>query len=69
YIKPATLEVLEKLWRARQDGLRCYATIDAGPNVKLIFAEPETPSVLQLFPEAHVIAPFDTAQFPPAGCF
>lgn len=59
YLTSKSWDVLARLWDARQDGLLAYATIDAGPNVKLIFLDQSTNDVLTVFPKAEVIAPFD----------
>ncbi|GEP18738.1 diphosphomevalonate decarboxylase [Pediococcus argentinicus] len=36
YFEPDTLKVLQIIQQLRHDGIECYATIDAGPNVKII---------------------------------
>lgn len=36
YMSPATLIVLDAVSRLRQDGIPAYATMDAGPNVKVL---------------------------------
>jgi diphosphomevalonate decarboxylase len=36
YLSPATLTVLDSVLRLRQDGVLAYATMDAGPNVKVL---------------------------------
>ncbi|MCD6477568.1 MAG: diphosphomevalonate decarboxylase [Candidatus Aenigmarchaeota archaeon] len=36
YWMPSTLEVMHKVMELRRDGLECYFTIDAGPNVKVL---------------------------------
>ncbi len=36
YWKPATLAVIERVRQLRDEGLSCYFTIDAGPQVKVI---------------------------------
>lgn len=58
YLTPQSWHVLDQLWRARSEGLCAYATMDAGPNVKLIFLEKSTSDLHRVFPEATVIAPF-----------
>ncbi|MCH2164439.1 MAG: diphosphomevalonate decarboxylase [Marinovum sp.] len=58
YIKPASLAHLEALWAARRDGLEAYATMDAGPNVKLMFEEKSRDDIIALFPTAQIINPF-----------
>ncbi len=59
YLTAKSWEVLGRLWDARADGLAAYATMDAGPNVKLIFEQGSTSDILSIFPKATVIAPFD----------
>ncbi|MEM6849188.1 MAG: diphosphomevalonate decarboxylase [Pseudomonadota bacterium] len=58
YLTSRTWAALEVLWRMRADGLQAFATMDAGPNLKLIFLEPCTSDVLAAFPEADVVEPF-----------
>nr|AGH68893.1 mevalonate diphosphate decarboxylase [Streptomyces sp. CNH189] len=36
YLSPATLTVLDLVLRLRRDGVPAYATMDAGPNVKVL---------------------------------
>ncbi|MDT9698363.1 diphosphomevalonate decarboxylase [Streptomyces sp. P17] len=36
YLAPATLTALDRVLRLRQDGIPAYATMDAGPNVKVL---------------------------------
>ncbi|WP_405966079.1 diphosphomevalonate decarboxylase [Streptomyces sp. NBC_00015] len=36
YLAPATLMVLDSVLRLRRDGIAAYATMDAGPNVKVL---------------------------------
>nr|WP_324192626.1 diphosphomevalonate decarboxylase [Nocardia transvalensis] len=36
YLSPATLTVLDRVRLLREDGVPAYATIDAGPNVKVL---------------------------------
>lgn len=58
YLKPASWAVLERLWKAREEGLVAHATMDAGANVKLIFLAEAEGDVRSLFPEADIIEPF-----------
>lgn len=57
YLKAGSWEVLERLWRARTDGLDAYATMDAGANVKLLFLQEVTEDVRSVFPTLQVINP------------
>jgi diphosphomevalonate decarboxylase len=61
YLKTGSWQVLETLWRARQDGLNAYATMDAGANVKLLFLKDTTSDLQQVFPRAQLINPFETS--------
>jgi len=36
YWIPATMEIIQSVIRWREEGLECYFTIDAGPNVKVL---------------------------------
>lgn len=58
YWLPETLHSLQCLWQAREQGLNCWATLDAGPNVKLIFDARDETEVSTLFPEMKVVQPF-----------
>lgn len=55
---PGTVEAMNRVWRARRDGLAVYFTIDAGPNLVLLFEQRDEELVLREFPEATVVAPF-----------
>ncbi|MDX1644213.1 MAG: diphosphomevalonate decarboxylase [Thermoanaerobaculia bacterium] len=47
YWRPQTLEVLERVWALRDEGVEVWATLDAGPNLHLI-CEPESePTVVE----------------------
>ena len=58
YWQPETVAVFHKVWQIRQDGIPIYLTIDAGPNIKLIFQEENTTEILQQFKNAEIIEPF-----------
>jgi diphosphomevalonate decarboxylase len=58
YLQPESIEQIHKVQRVRADGLEVYLTIDAGPNIKLLFnAEHET-AVAAAFPQLRIIRPF-----------
>ena len=59
YWLPASLEAIHKILALRADGLSVYFTMDAGPNVKLLFLKQDAPAVRSAFPGLKVIAPFD----------
>ena len=49
---------MQKVWRAREDGLELYFTMDAGPNLKLLFLEKDARAVRKLFPKVQIVNPF-----------
>jgi diphosphomevalonate decarboxylase len=61
YWKPQTLALMQKVWQAREDGLEIYFTIDAGPNLKLLFLEKDVRAVRKLFPKVQIVVPFSKA--------
>ncbi|MFT5121635.1 MAG: diphosphomevalonate decarboxylase [Kiritimatiellia bacterium] len=58
YWLPETVETLHRVWGLRDEGVSVYATMDAGPNVKLLFLEEEASAVQEAFPEMEVTRPF-----------
>jgi diphosphomevalonate decarboxylase len=50
--------MIHKVHRLRADGLDVYLTIDAGPNIKLLFLEESKTDVLNAFPDVKIIKPF-----------
>jgi diphosphomevalonate decarboxylase len=45
YLSPATLTVLDSVAQLRKDGILAYATMDAGPNVKVLCRRAEAAQV------------------------
>ncbi|VGO23420.1 diphosphomevalonate decarboxylase [Pontiella sulfatireligans] len=58
YLQPETIEQIHKVQRVRADGLEVYLTIDAGPNIKLLFLEDNEQAVASAFPGLQTINPF-----------
>ncbi len=58
YLQPETLEQIHKVQRVRADGLEVYLTIDAGPNIKLLFLAENEQAVTEAFPALKTIQPF-----------
>lgn len=58
YFLPETIETIQRVWTLRKTGLEVYLTVDAGPNVKLIFLADKTEQVRESFPNLQIIAPF-----------
>jgi diphosphomevalonate decarboxylase len=53
-----TLDVLRRLRVLRGEGVAVYATMDAGPNVKLLFEHSAESAILGEFPGLAVVRPF-----------
>lgn len=55
YWKPQTVAAMQKVWTARENGLEIYFTMDAGPNLKLLFLKEDQAAVKKLFPKVQVV--------------
>lgn len=58
YWTAQSVALLERVRSLRRDGLSLYATIDAGPNVKLLFQAEDTEQIRQAFPGVKIVCPF-----------
>ena len=58
YALPETVAAMRKIWAARAAGLALWFTMDAGPNVKLLFEVRDEARVREVFPGVEVVAPF-----------
>lgn len=58
YALPETVAAMRTIWSARAGGLNLWFTMDAGPNVKLLFEAADEDRIRGLFPSVEVIAPF-----------
>lgn len=58
YALPETVAAMRKIWAARAAGLPLWFTMDAGPNLKLLFEASDEARVRDVFPAAEVVAPF-----------
>ena len=58
YWQPATVAVLQAVWAARAEGIPVFFTMDAGPNVKLLFEETMQDAIAARFPAMLVAAPW-----------
>jgi diphosphomevalonate decarboxylase len=58
YALPETVAAMRRIWAARADGLPLWFTMDAGPNVKLLFEAKDESRVRAVFPGVEVVAPF-----------
>ncbi|MDF7806761.1 diphosphomevalonate decarboxylase [Pontiellaceae bacterium B12219] len=59
YLQSESIEAIHQVQRLRSDGLEVYLTIDAGPNIKLLFLEKNTEGVSEAFPGLQCIQPFE----------
>jgi diphosphomevalonate decarboxylase len=48
YWTPATVAVMQRVWRLRQDGIEAFFTIDAGPQVKILCRSDERAVVAEM---------------------
>lgn len=58
YFLPESLATLQRIWHCREQGLAIFATMDAGPNVKILYQVQDEAAVIAAFPHAHCINPF-----------
>ncbi len=58
YWKPQSVSLMQKVWAAREEGMELYFTMDAGPNLKLLFLKENQAAVKKLFPKVQVVRPF-----------
>jgi len=49
YWQPESLAAMQQVWSARAAGLPVYFTMDAGPNLKLLFRETDRTTIEQQF--------------------
>ena len=60
YWQPESLTQMQKVWQLREQGLPLYLTMDAGPNLKLLFEAKHQTDVEAAFAEVQIISPFGT---------
>ncbi len=64
YWQPGSVEAIRRVQDARAEGVPVYLTMDAGPNLKLLFEAAAEAPVRGRFPGLTVVAPFAAG---PAG--
>ncbi len=64
YWQPESLVNMHQVWKLRQLGVPVYLTMDAGPNLKLLFLEQNQPTLQEVFSQLQVVAPFQYQQSP-----
>ncbi len=55
YFEPETEAIISKVQKLRKNGLPIYLTIDAGPNVKLLYLNKNEEKVKTEFPDMRVV--------------
>jgi diphosphomevalonate decarboxylase len=55
FFKEGTVSVMHAIWQARSEGLSLYFTMDAGPNVKLLFLEKDRQVIQKKFPNISIV--------------
>ena len=55
YFEPETEAIINKVQKLRKEGLPLYLTIDAGPNVKLLYLDKNEEKVKTEFPDMWVV--------------
>lgn len=63
YWQPQSVELMHRVWQARQQGIEVYFTMDAGPNLKLLFQQQDQTKITELFPNVQVVNPWDHDRF------
>lgn len=58
YWQPESVAAMQKVWQLREQGLQVYFTMDAGPNLKLLFRREDRDTLLQHFPNLETVEPF-----------
>lgn len=58
YWQPETVHTLHQVHALRRRGVEVYATLDAGPNVKLLFLQDQEEALTTAFPGLRVVSPF-----------
>ncbi|MBV1787220.1 diphosphomevalonate decarboxylase [Marinobacterium sp. D7] len=58
YWQPESVAAMQKVWRLRSEGLAVYFTMDAGPNLKLLFEAASGPALEAQFPGLEIVQPF-----------
>ena len=58
YWLPSSLTAMRKVHQLRVDGVKVYFTMDAGPNLKLLFLRQDQAAVADVFPDLRIVQPF-----------
>ena len=59
YWQPNTYAAIEKVLLLRRNGCAVFYTMDAGPNLKLLFLKPDLDQIMAVFPNLITVFPFN----------
>ncbi|WP_232504017.1 diphosphomevalonate decarboxylase [Thiomicrospira microaerophila] len=58
YWQAESVSAMQKIWQLRQQGIEVYFTMDAGPNLKLLFLAENKKAIETAFENITIIQPF-----------
>lgn len=58
YWQAKSIDAMEKVWQLRADNIPVYFTMDAGPNLKLLFCHQQQSLIEKQFANIEIIRPF-----------
>ena len=58
YWQAASVTAMQQVWQLRDKGIEIYFTMDAGPNLKLLFLASDIIEIKKMFGEISIIQPF-----------
>ena len=61
YWLPESVALMHRIWELREQGLSLYFTMDAGPNLKLLFEAKDKELIASQFERIEVISPFQVS--------
>ncbi|MDR9498483.1 MAG: diphosphomevalonate decarboxylase [Hydrogenovibrio sp.] len=59
YWQPESVQAMQTVWKLREEGVDVYFTMDAGPNLKLLFEQTDTARIQQAFGDLRILQPFN----------
>ena len=60
YWQQASIDAMQTVWHARQQGIEIYFTMDAGPNLKCLARKQDLPQLQKLFVDVEWVLPFQS---------
>ncbi len=58
YWQPESVATMQRIWQLREQGVELYFTMDAGPNIKLLFTKEQEQAISTAFPAVKIVSPF-----------